>query len=94
VRVRGLRTPFGPLSYGIKQQGGAIAIDIDAGLALPPGGIVLREPGAGWSTGHTTVNGKPAHWHGNGELRIDTLPARIAIEPTPTPRLTHKKKRP
>jgi hypothetical protein len=94
VRVRELRTPYGPLSYAIRQRGGAIAIDIDAGLALPPGGIVLREPGAGWSAGHTTVDGKPAHWRSNGELRITTLPARIAIEPQPTPRLTHKKKTP
>jgi hypothetical protein len=89
VRVRELRTPYGPLSYGMKQDGGIVAIDIDAGLALPPGGIVLREPGAGWNHGRTTIDGQPARWHG-GELRVHTLPARIMIEPKPTPRPTRK----
>jgi hypothetical protein len=84
VSVRHLRTPYGPLSYAMKQQGSSIVIELDAGVTLPPGGIVLREPGAGWSRGRTTVNGKPARWHSNGELRelrVQALPAQINIEP-------------
>jgi hypothetical protein len=83
IAVRNLRTPYGSVSYGMKQQGGAIVIQLDAGLNLPPGGIVLREPGEGWSAGHTTVNGKPARWRRSGELRelrVQALPARITIE--------------
>jgi hypothetical protein len=79
IAVHKLRTPYGPVSYAMKQQGSSIVIQLDAGMALPPGGIVLREPGAGWSLGRTTVNGKPARWR-SGELRVQALPARIDIE--------------
>jgi hypothetical protein len=87
IAVHRLRTPYGPLGYAMKQQGSAIVIQLGAGpnrgMALPPGGIVLREPGAGWSSGRTTINGKPARWRRSGglrELRVRALPARITIE--------------
>jgi hypothetical protein len=80
VAVRGLRTPYGPVSYSIKRQGAVIALDLAPGLQMPPGGIVLRAPGAAWSAGRTTVNGKAARWRGR-ELRVRTLPAHIRIEP-------------
>jgi hypothetical protein len=83
IAVHKLRTPYGPLGYSMKQQGGSIVMQLDAGVALPPGGIVLREPGAGWSLRRTTVNGKPARWRRNGglrELRVQALPALITIE--------------
>jgi hypothetical protein len=84
IAVRALRTPYGPLGYAMRQQGGAIVLDLGAGLTLPPGGIVLREPGTGWDHGRTTVNGKPARWN-NKELRIRTLPAQVRIEPNNQP---------
>jgi hypothetical protein len=80
VAVRKLRTPYGPVSYGIRQRGGTITVDIEAVATLPPGGIVLRQPEAGWKAGRTTVNGKPAEWLGR-ELRVRALPAHILIEP-------------
>jgi hypothetical protein len=79
VVVRNLRTPYGPLGYAIRRRGGTISLDLDAGTALPPGGIVLRQPAAGWKAGRTTVNGQPADWPG-GELRVRALPAHISIE--------------
>jgi hypothetical protein len=84
IAVRRLRTPYGPLSYAMKQLGGAVVLELEAGSALPPGGIVLREADAGWGLGRTTVNGKPARWHGR-ELRVRTLPARITIVPATRP---------
>jgi hypothetical protein len=85
IAVHRLRTPYGPLSYGMKQQGGTVTIELDKEAALPPGGIVLRDPGAGWSRGRTTINGKPARWRDGQqrelrELRVQALPARITIE--------------
>jgi hypothetical protein len=79
VVVRNLRTPYGPLGYAIRRRGGTISLDLDAGTTLPPGGIVLRQPAAGWKAGRTTVNGQPADWPG-GELRVRALPAHISIE--------------
>jgi hypothetical protein len=85
IAVHRLRTPYGPLSYGMKQRGDTVTIELDKEAALPPGGIVLRDPGAGWSRGRTTINGKPARWRDGQqrerrELRVQALPARITIE--------------
>jgi hypothetical protein len=79
VAVHRLRTPYGPLGYAMKQQGAVVTLELEAGSILPPGGIVLREPGAGWDRGRTTVNGKPARWK-NKELRVRRLPAQVRIE--------------
>jgi hypothetical protein len=93
IAVRALRTPYGPLGYRMRRRGATVAIDLDAGLALPPGGIVLREAGAGWQHGRTTVNGKPARWQG-GELRVRTLPASIVIDAVPSSSSIKQPKRP
>jgi len=44
VRVAGVRTIYGPLSYSMRAQGGAVAIRIEEGLDIPPGGIVVVSP--------------------------------------------------
>jgi F5/8 type C domain len=82
IAVRKLRTPYGQLGYSMRQRAGTVTVELYEGLALPPGGIVLRAPDAAWSRGHTTVDGKPARWR-HGELRVRALPARIAIVPAP-----------
>jgi hypothetical protein len=79
VALRRLRTAWGPLGYSIRQQGGAVVLDIDAGTAAP-GGIVLRRLEARPGAGRTLVNGKRVQWRG-GELRVRTLPAHVVIEP-------------
>jgi len=83
VGVAGLRTPFGPLAYSMKASKGTIRMEFKRGLAVPAGGIVLRAPDAAWSSGRTTINGKPASWT-RGELRVSTLPAAITITPNST----------
>ncbi|HJV71711.1 hypothetical protein [Ideonella sp.] len=42
VAVRGLPTPFGALSYRLKRAAGGLQLEIDAGLAPPPGGLRIR----------------------------------------------------
>jgi len=44
VAVRSLRTRLGALSYRARAAGGAIVVDVDAGPAVPPGGVVLDLP--------------------------------------------------
>lgn len=79
VAVRELRTPYGKFGYSMREQGRRIELTVGAGLALPPGGLVLRAFEAPWQPGRTTINGLSAHWAG-GELRIRALPATIVIE--------------
>jgi hypothetical protein len=79
VAVRDLRTPYGKLGYSMREQGGRLRIDIGAGLALPPGGLVIRAFDARTPPGRTTINGRSARWNG-GELQVGALPATILIE--------------
>jgi hypothetical protein len=45
VAVRGLATPQGPLSYRLKRTDRGLTVEIDAGLAPPPGGLRLTWSG-------------------------------------------------
>jgi hypothetical protein len=81
VALSGLHTHYGRLGYTLRRQGDRVRLHIDAGLRLPPGGIVVSWPGRE-PPGATRVNGKVAAWH-NGELRIRQLPADVVIEPAP-----------
>ena len=46
VRVRGLRTIYGPLNFSMRRSGKRIIVNI-SGVRVPRGGIVLRLPGVG-----------------------------------------------
>jgi hypothetical protein len=78
IAVRGLRTTYGKLGYRMREQGTRLHIRIGAGMALPPGGLVIRAFDA-HRPGRTTINGRGARWNA-GELRIHALPATIVIE--------------
>lgn len=41
IRVRGLRTPYGELSYSLRREGDGYRLSVEKGVA-PPGGFVLR----------------------------------------------------
>ena len=78
VAIRGLRTPYGTLSYSLVRLGERIVeLNVTANGSVPPGGFVLAGP---WSTPlHATVNGKPVDVRG-GEVRIDETQARVVLE--------------
>ena len=79
IRVAGLRTPWGPLSYTLRRQSdGSVTLDVPAGSAMPPGGLVLTWPDGGRAPGVTRVNGAKAEWH-DAELPITRVPARVEI---------------
>jgi hypothetical protein len=80
VTVKDLRTPFGPVGYSLRNEGGSLVLQMAEGAPLPPGGFVLVWPGRRPPPRDVRVNGKPAQWHGS-ELRFHELPARIVAGP-------------
>lgn len=58
VGVSRLPTWYGPVSYRMWEEGGAIRVTIDAGTRMPPGGIVVRAPTADGA--EVTVRALPA----------------------------------
>src|SRR5690606_12582395 len=76
--VRGLDTPGGVLAYALRREEGRWLLEVDEGLALPAGGLVLPWPQGADVPGLATINGETAGWEG-GELRIRQLPARVEI---------------
>lgn len=76
VGVEGLRTRHGPLSYRLRMEGEAAVYEVEAGLALPAGGLVLRPPFEGARS--ATVNGEPVGLEA-GAVRVYALPARVVL---------------
>ncbi len=76
IGIDGLRTRWGSLAYRLRNVDGRLQLDIDNGIVLPPGGLILPWPLAASSPGRTTINGRPAQWR-DGELHIDRVPARV-----------------
>jgi hypothetical protein len=78
VALRGLRTPYGTLSYSLVRISDRIAeLTLTASGSLPPGGFVLAGP---WGRPlYATINGKPVTLTGD-EIRIDELQARVVLE--------------
>jgi hypothetical protein len=78
VAIQGLRTPYGELGYRLRVRGKQLQLDVQAGVAPPPGGIVLRLP-TELVGGAARIDGKPALWR-DGELRIDHAPAQVRVQ--------------
>lgn len=77
IGVRGLETPWGPLSYRLSYRGERLQADIEALAETPPGGIVLALPLAA-SAGQATLDG--ASIPASAEIRLARLPARLVVE--------------
>ena len=78
LSVRGLSTSLGPLTCALRARGRGIEARIEAGLRVPPGGIVLRAPG---SFRRAAVNGSPATVGPAGEVVLRELPATVVLSP-------------
>lgn len=78
IAVEGVRTPFGELTYRLRHDGARLHLEIDAGLQIPPGGVVLAWPYRA-SPGPIHNDVQVTRWQGR-ELRVHALPARIAID--------------
>lgn len=79
IGIRHLRTPYGELSYSLREQNGKLALKIERGITPPLGGLVLLWPYAGQPTKNVTVNSAAAEWK-DGELVIRHVPANIVVD--------------
>jgi hypothetical protein len=77
IAIRRLRTPYGPLGYSLRRKDGQLVLHVEAGLSIPPGGIVLRWPFAG-KPGPARLTGKAVRLD-DGAATIRALPATLAI---------------
>jgi hypothetical protein len=78
VAIERLRTPWGALSYSLREERGQLVLRIPAGQSMPSGGLVLPWPYPGKPLGMASLNGKSVDWHG-GEIVIRSLPAVLSI---------------
>jgi hypothetical protein len=84
IEIKGLRTPYGKLSYSLRRERDRLLLKVSAGVMPPPGGLIFAWPHPS-APGNASMNGRPTHWDNRKELRIRTLPATIAIEAEPAP---------
>jgi hypothetical protein len=78
VGVRGLSTPYGPLSYTLRTRGDVLEARVEAGLRVPPGGIVIAPPvPQTFAALDVRVNGKPASEAKGGGIVVRRLPAEV-----------------
>lgn len=63
VAVAGLRTSYGVLGYRLRLVRGQLHLDLQAGLTLPPGGLLLQWPST-MPPPPAVVNGVPLKWQG------------------------------
>ena len=78
VGIERLRTPYGPLSYSLREQGNQLELRVDGGMSVPPGGLILRWPYSGAPKGKVLLNGDVARWR-DGELVIRRVPAKVIV---------------
>jgi hypothetical protein len=79
LRVAGLSTWWGRLSYRAARAGDRVTVQIDEGLRVPPGGLLVHRPGTA-SSGRVLVNGQPAAADSVGAVRVRALPAAVVFE--------------
>jgi hypothetical protein len=77
VRVRGLSTWWGPLSYTARRSDAGVTVAIEAGTRMPPGGILVRRPGSDRTATGATIDGRPVALRADGAVLLRTLPATI-----------------
>jgi hypothetical protein len=78
IAIEHLCTPYGPLTYSLRNEGSRTLLHVAGGMQLPPGGLILSWPDPR-PPRSTRINGKPASWQ-NRELSIRELPADVVVE--------------
>jgi hypothetical protein len=81
VGLRGLRTPYGALSYKLAAKDASLTLSIEAMPRMPPGGVIYTWPWAG-TPGAARVDGRPVAWRGR-QIVITSLPAILQIDGAP-----------
>jgi hypothetical protein len=78
VSVRRLSTYYGQLSYSMRGVGNRVVVRLEAGLRLPPGGIVVRSPSSR-PVHRATLNGQTTPVSGGREVVVRELPAELTL---------------
>jgi hypothetical protein len=78
VEMDGLRTYFGTLSLRMRAEAGTVRVRIGGGLAVPPGGIVVRSP-LERPIRRATVNGRAVRVASPDEVVVRQAPAEIVL---------------
>jgi hypothetical protein len=74
--VRNLRTPYGPLTYSLRIEGGRRILNVEA-IEMPRGGVVIAWP-EGERHVEQTIERGSARWIGT-EMRITQLPFTVSF---------------
>ncbi len=78
VRVRGLRTHFGPLSFSTTGGGSTVTVSVAGGLRQPDGGLSFSPPNPDLIAA-ASVDGAPVTIR-DGLISLQQTPAKIEIE--------------
>jgi hypothetical protein len=76
LEVRDLCTSLGRLSYTMRALDTGVDVNIEAGLRVPPGGIVIRPPLPG-PVRAVTLDGSPTRPEAGGSIVVRRLPATL-----------------
>lgn len=80
VTVRRLATHYGLLSYTIRNENGNARVSMQAGLTIPPGGLVVHSPFTR-PVREMRVNGVPTPPGPAGGVVVRSLPAEVVFRP-------------
>jgi hypothetical protein len=80
LEVRNLQTRFGPLSYAMRRDGDAIEIRIEAGIRMPPGGVVILPP-LDEPIREVSVDGVPETPLSDTQVEVRKLPTTLRVRP-------------
>lgn len=72
-----MRTPYGPLTYGLKADGAGYVLTLD-GRTAPPGGFVIQWPAGETPPARVRIDGRAAAWTGQ-ELSIPASARRVEM---------------
>lgn len=79
VGIVHLRTPYGALSYSLRESGATLELKIDGGLTVPPGGLAFPWPYSGKPGTNASLDGHAVAWHGD-EIIIRRVPAVLRVQ--------------
>ena len=79
VTVHDLPTSYGRLGYALHAREGRVEVDLERGLRMPAGGIVVAPPGERRFT-RASIDDAPARLDADGRVTVWKLPASVSFE--------------
>jgi hypothetical protein len=79
LTVHDLPTPYGKLGYALRARNGVVEVDLERGIRMPSGGIVVAPPGER-RFARARVDDSPAKLDAAGRVTVWKLPASVSFE--------------